>query len=226
MNHLTIQQFDHWISVNRLRYNPEQLLFSFPDEEYIFRIPIGDYRLQLDYRIDAAITLLPQDSDLLLFRKSLRWSTTERQQRPLEAVLHAFNVLPHEGILRLSTSERQLAFAFAYLTNRWGMACDSLYMVSHDDPQVMLFVPGSPESLFVVARTSETHHQCVNNLKNRGVPAYGKYVREPIPQPTYEDIQLGSSRITVDPGTGKPIGPGSDESVLSPDFLPPGYPRD
>ena len=225
MDTLTLCEFEGWLCLNHVQYNRDEPMIAFVGEEYTFRVPIGDYRLQLDYRLNAALSLLPQDMRLLLLRRNLRWDLKEHNQRPLDTVLCAFKILPVEGVLRLSSSDRQLAIAMSYLTNRWGRSGDSLYVLPETNPQVMLYVPGSPESLFVTARTLEAHEHSVNTLKQRGVPAYGKHVTDPMPLPSYQDIQLGSSVVAVEPSTGKPIGAGGDESTLLREFLPPRRPR-
>ena len=214
--------FEKWMSDSKLRYIEESRTLTYRETEFLFRIPIGDYRLQLDYRFSSAIQLVAT-GNLLLCRKTLDWRF---ESRPLDAVLKAIGIVPGSGVLRFSDDDRQLAFSILYLTNRWGSCDDSIYLVSESCPNLLLFAPGSPESLFVICPTLSDHQRYVEHLRKKNIPAYGPYVDDPLDEPVYENIVIdsfgsGKSIVMVDPNTGKPIGPGSAESELLPEFLPP-----
>ena len=84
-----------------------------------------------------------------------------------------------DGGILLSENERHILFVRIYLTNRWSFYKESFYVIPYDNPQLMLLVPGSSESLFVIARTLEEHDRCISELADKIVPAYGTHVEEP-----------------------------------------------
>jgi hypothetical protein len=187
----------------------------------MFRIPIGDYRLQLDYRIHAALSLLSVQESVLLCPRKLAWRISQIQERPLAAILSSIGLSDGEYALRVSYMDFALVEAIVYLVNRWGTSKDSLYVIPENKPSQFLYCPGSRESVFVQNRTLTIHNSAVDYLRSKSIPAYGPHVVDPIPEPTYQDIVIGASIVRVDRSTGKPIGPGSDESVLLPEYLRP-----
>jgi hypothetical protein len=212
-----------WLAANEIARHQPSGTITFSVNEYSFRVPIGDYSLQLDYRIHAALRLLSDTKSLLLFRRAIKWRIDEVSGRPLDVVLRAMGFVASDGAFQLVARNIDLAYSLVYLTNRWGSSEDGLYIIPQDKPDTFLYVPGSPESLFCSCRTLDRHHECVDVLRRNNVPAFGLHVMNPLQEPLYQDISVGSGVVRVDRRTGKPIGPGSPESILSPEYLPPPY---
>jgi hypothetical protein len=209
-----------WMSTHSLRYDEQDLDYRFAEvDETAFRIPIGDYLLQLDYRISAILDLLPDQEPIIVFPRSLKWDFSDNRS-PLGAVLRSF--IPLDSIaVRALPGERKLVFATTYMTNRWGRSSNSIYIASESSPRLLVYAPGSPESVFVMSHDLEIHDASVTTLNKRGIPAYGRYIVHPIPEPIYKDIEINGLKVGVDQLTGKPIGIGSNESILLPEYLPP-----
>lgn len=214
------RRFREWLREQAITENQQDGNLSFSPDEYMFRVPIGDYRLQLDYRLSAAFSLLPLDCSLILHRRGRTWGTSVAQSHSLETLLRGLGVLSHEGALLARPQARGLVYCLAYLTNRWGRGFDSLYLIPDRGPQQMLYCPGSPESIFVMTPSRSLHDHYVERFRNQSIPVYGPAIPVPLSPPIYEDIRIGDAVVRVDPSTGKPIGPGSEEASLDPAFLP------
>ena len=185
--------------------------------------------LQLDARIAAAFRLLPDPSGLFVWKTDPVWNVSnpckslQSSNDLLDAVLRAIGVRDGPGVLEFEPSERLLVLALAYLTNRWARGLGrGIYIVPKGTPDGMLYFCPSTESIFIICRTKSVHDDFVERLTAAGVPAYGPLIASPYIAPPYPDIELGSTRVTVDRTTGKPTGNGSEESVLLPEYLPPG----
>ncbi len=220
MQLIPISTFQEWLSNNSIQIDntSKEIAFS---QEFMFRIPIGDYHLQLDYRIDKLFELIPNTPHFVC-TKDLKWNFHTIGVNPkLEAILEGIGVVEGEHILHFEPDETSLVKALVYLTNRWGCSSNSLYVFPKNNPMVMFFVPGSPESVFVISSSQVDHDKYVDDLKQCDVPAFGPFVKSPIPLPVYHSFEVGSGVVTVDPDTGKLMGAGSPESALDPIYLPP-----
>jgi hypothetical protein len=189
---------------------------EFSPEGWSFRIPISDFQLQLDYRLNRAFALLPAASPLWVWWAQERWNGYQSETNPYHAVLRRMGFVDLTNVLFLEVSERPLALALSYLTNRWGRSGESLCILAEALPDLMLYFPTSPVSVFAFCRGQTVHDRAVEALVQANVPAYGPHIAEPLAEPTYEGFTHGEKLIQVDRETGRIVGPGSEESVILP----------
>jgi hypothetical protein len=193
--------------------------------KFRFRVPIGDYRFQLNDRIRAVFQILPEPSSFWLIKRS-QWpsdvSSTPHDQKLLNSVFDGLLIRPDASAILFPPHERNLVEAIAYLVNRLGESLDrSLFVIPMEDPQYIIDCCAHPESIFVSAINKQAHDDAVMRLRSLRVPAFGPNISNPYIQEPYSDIIWMGRTINVDRKTGKVYGPGSDESSVLPEFQEP-----
>jgi hypothetical protein len=224
MDKIDLSEFKNWAHSNNLQLEPN--IFEFR-QDAVFRIPIGDYLLQLDYRIEKALNLFQFDSRIYVCNRRLNWNLQHFAGGDKEckyvSLLKTLGFSAGVHVLRFGEAERRLVEGVLYLINRANNSALSVWAVCENNPRI-IFSFSSPESVWAYCRDRLTHDEACETLMAQNIPVYGPHVRNPIPEPVYSEIVDGKLRVTVDPKTGRPIGPGSAESVIRPEFLPPDKP--
>jgi hypothetical protein len=196
------------------------------EDDIPFRVPLSDYELQLDTRLDRVFDLLNWDSGAWVV-KPQPWNFEKppsflMQERMLYATMQAIGITSNARVLLLNPNERMLAQVLAYLTNRWGHDLDdSLYILPLKEPGYVIDCCASRESVFVRARTQKVHDIAVQYLREKKVPAFGPFIKSPYVQEPYQDREWMGKAIPVDRKTGKLLGAGSSMAALKPEFREP-----
>ncbi|HET6247921.1 MAG TPA: hypothetical protein VFE47_09505 [Tepidisphaeraceae bacterium] len=194
--------------------------------DFPFRVPIGDFELQLDFRIKHIFDLLNWKSGVWVLKRT-PWdfgsgASMGLQRDMLRAIHQSIGIPNHARVFSCTPDERPLVQALAYLTNRWTSDLpESLYVISRESPDYIVFCCGHPESIFVQARDRALHDAAVARLRDKKVPAFGPLIPSPYLQEPYKGHVWMGKILAVDEKTGKAIGAGSAESTLKPEFREP-----
>lgn len=214
MHYLSRAEYEAWKASVNLPHDYE-ILDDFLPNEFVFRIPIGDYKLQLDYRIKGILDIVKLHSNNMYIFSKCPYEAIHYNNKSLTKLVECISASNRPFI----TSELDTAFIVAYMYNRWAVSGEGVF-ISTSDGQIVIYQPGNSSTLFVKCKSRERHDQIIEELKAFKIPAIGPHIADPLEYIIYEDIAYLGVNAKVNRSTGKVEGHGSEISVLKKCFLP------